>query len=76
MEFSEHDEAAKAIKTLNDTKLDGRYIYIREVKIYYNKPKFLKEEEFNFLNIQNAFFVYFIHNYIRFEDFKNFFFLG
>jgi len=45
VEFSEHDEAVKAIKVLNDTKLDGRYIYIREVKIYYKRTKLLKEEK-------------------------------
>lgn len=42
VEFSEHEEAIKAIQSLNDTKLDGRYIYIREVNnmtIYNLKQK-------------------------------------
>lgn len=63
VEFSEHDEALKAIKVLNDTKLDGRYIYIREVKIYYKRTEILKEEK-NLIGTFLTFFAFPFKTYL------------
>jgi len=65
VEFSEHEEAVKAIKSLNDTKLDGRYIYIREVKnkrtkIFKTKEKiFFKFIEIKFFNKKNFYKIFY-----------------